>query len=1013
MPRRRIPSREAEDAWAVPARWKPELYGWRGGPDFGPAPTDVATEWSQTQGTEGRDPATVTVADVAAILGAGDPLLYGTVQGWGRLFRVLCAVRDPAFVVEAIVPCREVFERNLGGVPELPAMRQWLAGVPDAQHEAGAATARSVFEASDEVVRQWLAFLFPAEGWWRGDARRHALFASCTDDVEQAVDLRGTYRDPALDRTLVLRFGEAFVPTLLATYDEGDSDDRREVLATLVELPWDTAIVGLFDRSGTRAVRRALTKVAKRRPRRVARLALARDDRALVDELLAAMPGLLDVLRADLDPPSLAVLDVWYGGSAGPTAAPEDLPVPLRTPPWERVEGPVLKRKALLPAYEPTWDRALADKLSHAQRAREALDEATLDAIADDPQRRRLEGLLLYGSSHPRAESALAGLAVYRMAWGAYLAEAVGALGLERAVAFLAPKLDIQGVNREIPDFVHPRIAKLALGDLGKASRRDEAWAWSVRNVEYAARAWIPVALGRPTKRRDLAVASLQALAEQAPEAVAAAIDAYDAEAAAAIRASIGASSVDVPPMPAADVSGLPAPTLADGTALPSEAVVTWVRLLACGHESSIRAVLAALDPASVVTFAAALFAQWLEIGSPSPHRYALTSLRWTADDAVVADLAARVSTWPGASRHAIAVDGLDVFVGLGSDAALRALYQESVAGAFPVLKAEAASRFSAVAAERGVDPEELADQLLPDRIPVGGLWLDYGPRQFRVRFDAELRPAIVDGDGKPRKELPKPGRRDDPALAEPAYARFQGLKAEVRSLGRLQLPRLEAAMVRGRRWTLADFEARWARHPLFGPVAQRFVWGIYDGGEVPHTCFRVTEDGTYADVQDDDVAVAGDIGLVHPIHLADLDAWGALFADYELVQPFPQLGRSLGRLSPDEVGADAIVRSPEVAFPAGRALTLCRHGWTRAEIWRNRASEWIAWPLDDGHEIRICFGLPGLPLDDVGQATLTVSRIVVCKPSDVWGDRRRPLSTLSTARISEVLGAVADLQLA
>jgi hypothetical protein len=150
-----------------------------------------------------------------------------------------------------------------------------------------------------------------------------------------------------------------------------------------------------------------------------------------------------------------------------------------------------------------------------------------------------------------------------------------------------------------------------------------------------------------------------------------------------------------------------------------------------------------------------------------------------------------------------------------------------------------------------------------------------------------------------------------------------------------VQAERLEQAMVTGRRWSLAEFESLLVRHPLMIHLVRLLLWGGYDEAGKLVATFRLTEERDYADVQESACRLEGiaTVGLVHPMHLSDeqRSAWGAVFGDYEIMAPFPQLGRAVHRLEPKERDATEIVRNKGIKVPA---LTLVgmleRDGWTR-----------------------------------------------------------------------------------
>ncbi|WP_202124805.1 DUF4132 domain-containing protein [Actinomadura physcomitrii] len=245
-----------------------------------------------------------------------------------------------------------------------------------------------------------------------------------------------------------------------------------------------------------------------------------------------------------------------------------------------------------------------------------------------------------------------------------------------------------------------------------------------------------------------------------------------------------------------------------------------------------------------------------------------------------------------------------------------------------------------------GLSTDQLADRIVPafGLDCDGTMTLDYGPRRFTVGFDEALRPVVADEAGKARKSLPKPGAKDDPALAPAAYRTFADLKKDVRAVAADLLRRLEDAMVAQRRWTPAEFGEHIVGHPLVRHVARRLVWFAQDGDAA--TPFRIAEDRTYADVGDDlvDVPEHAAIGLAHPVRLGDaLGAWSEVFADYEILQPFPQLGRAVHALADAERDGDRLERFEHLKVPLGTVLGLTGRGWEIGAPQDGGVQRWIS----------------------------------------------------------------------
>ncbi len=358
----------------------------------------------------------------------------------------------------------------------------------------------------------------------------------------------------------------------------------------------------------------------------------------------------------------------------------------------------------------------------------------------------------------------------------------------------------------------------------------------------------------------------------------------------------------------------------------------------------------AACDPESLAGFAWRLFEQWRLAGHPMEHNWALTVLGWVGTDDTAARLAPVIRAWPGESGHQRAVLGLDLLARIGTDAALAQLSSIALKVKFKALRERAVAKVDEVAAELGLSAERLGDRLVPDLglDEHGSLRLDYGTRVFTVGFDERLTPYVLDGDGKRRRDLPKPGAQDDPELAPAAHKRFGQLKKDVRALAGEQLPRLERAMGTRRRWGAGEFRALFLGHPLLCHLARRLVWLVEHDGQVLGG-FRVTEERTLVDEHDQPRALPEDarVGIAHPVELTG--NWGEVFARHGIPQPFPQLDRPVHALTEDERARGELPRFHGVTVPVGRLLGLTRKGWVRGTPLDAGVERWISRPVPGG----------------------------------------------------------------
>jgi hypothetical protein len=137
------------------------------------------------------------------------------------------------------------------------------------------------------------------------------------------------------------------------------------------------------------------------------------------------------------------------------------------------------------------------------------------------------------------------------------------------------------------------------------------------------------------------------------------------------------------------------------------------------------------------------------------------------------------------------------------------------------------------------------------------------------------------------------------------------------------------------------------AAHPLLWHIVRRLVW-ITDEND----SFRLAEDRTLANADDDEFTLPDDatVRVAHPVDLQDsLATWGEVFADYEILQPFPQLGRPLHLLTPGEDFLTRLKNHCEESYPVGRILSLTKKGWVRGEPQDAGVENWITRPLPRG----------------------------------------------------------------
>lgn len=501
-------------------------------------------------------------------------------------------------------------------------------------------------------------------------------------------------------------------------------------------------------------------------------------------------------------------------------------------------------------------------------------------------------------------------------------------------------------------------------------SIRDVAANWLKRWPAHAAAGLLPVAFGPKGTDRDDAQQGLRWLdsigaAEIITEVAAAYEDPEVMDALAALRAQdqlVLSLPTRLPALPAWWSPGAWARLqLKTGGYLDDEATATFGTMLAIpvpqGHYPGVMQAAEAMTPESCARFGWDMFTAWLSAGANSKEQWAMTSLGVLGDDEVARQITPLIRAWPGESQHKRAVTGLAVLSGIGSDVALMQLNGIAQKVKFKALQEEARVRITQIAHDRQMTPEELADRLAPDLglDDAGTMRLDFGPRWFTVGFDETLTPFVRDETGARLKALPKPRQSDDAELAKAATAAFSALKKDVRTVAKQQIWRLESAMRSQRRWSQSVFGEFLATHPLVRHIVQRLVWGAFDADGRLVQVFRVAEDASLTDSADEQIELptGAEIGLVHPLQLDDQQVadFGQLFADYELAQPFEQLGRDTYALTETERQATELTRYGDRKFPSPRLLGLVDRGWRRGAVLDNG---WVGdywYVLPDGRE--------------------------------------------------------------
>ncbi len=246
---------------------------------------------------------------------------------------------------------------------------------------------------------------------------------------------------------------------------------------------------------------------------------------------------------------------------------------------------------------------------------------------------------------------------------------------------------------------------------------------------------------------------------------------------------------------------------------------------------------------------------------------------------------------------------GVIVFERVNSPLAVRILDDWSRKSRRDALKWRAAAAVARMARAKGVSVDDLTEMAIPDFDfdARGERRFDYGGRTICVRLGSgDALEYIDETSGKSLKTMPNANSRDDAELVKQARAEVSLIKKELKRLRRVQQTRFQNAMISNRRWKLESWRERYAFNPVMRSFAQGVLWGIFDDtSQQLGQAVIVDASGDLIDLEDEIVKIdesTSHLGVVHPCMLSEQDrkAWMENFAEYELIESFPQLTRDV-----------------------------------------------------------------------------------------------------------------------
>lgn len=387
----------------------------------------------------------------------------------------------------------------------------------------------------------------------------------------------------------------------------------------------------------------------------------------------------------------------------------------------------------------------------------------------------------------------------------------------------------------------------------------------------------------------------------------------------------------DTPFAPVRNMDGTPAET-----AHLQAILLCYANMTVCGVSDMANSLAAQLHQDDLAAFALEVLGKWLEQGAAAKQKWVLYAAALHGGYEAQTTLLHYIREWSEHARGAIAAEAVRAIAFKGTSEALMVVDQMARKFKNRQVRSAASEALMQAAEALNITTEELADRIVPNLGFDENLCreFDYGTRQFKVYLTPALELEIFEGE-KRLKNLPKPGTKDDAALAEASSKAFKEMKKQMKAVITAQKQRLEYVLMCQRTWTAQGWQDLFVKNPVMHCFAIGLIWGTYDETGTLLETFRYMEDGTFntADEEEFELPENAVIGLVHPVELAEetVSAWNEQLADYEITQPFPQMDRPVYRIEEGEIGQTEVLRF------ADRKLTnltllgrMTKYGWDK-----------------------------------------------------------------------------------
>ena len=371
--------------------------------------------------------------------------------------------------------------------------------------------------------------------------------------------------------------------------------------------------------------------------------------------------------------------------------------------------------------------------------------------------------------------------------------------------------------------------------------------------------------------------------------------------------------------------------------------LISYADMKTLGINKDAQRLAAELNPAELALYMKEIYHFWIDEGAQAKRKWVLYAASIHGGDTMVTEIDTQLQAWAKEGRGAMAAEAVKALALNPTPTAL--ILVDQIARKFKKrqVKAAAAQALDYAAEQLGITREEMEDRIVPNlgfdrqmkRV------FDYGKRQFKVVLTPTFSLEVYDEKERQLKNMPTPGKTDDPELAKAANDAWRQLKKQLKMVVAAQKLRLEQALSTDRQWKIENWKALFVENPIMRQFATGLIWGVYQGKGLDKTViktFRYMEDGTFNTVDEEEYQLPEivDIGLVHPLELSEeeLAAWKEQLSDYEIVQPIEQIERPVFRVTDEEKEELELIRFGGVVvnslFLFGKLQDM---GWYKGEV--------------------------------------------------------------------------------